>query len=86
MSSLVYTTKRKKEMSLSVEHTWSVKALVCLVTKKFVKFTKYARVELNNRYHISLKSSLASAIVMPTTFSSITNVAGSNKITAIGAM
>ncbi|RZS24385.1 hypothetical protein BHM03_00057448, partial [Ensete ventricosum] len=28
MSSLAYTTKRKKETTLSVEHTWSVKALI----------------------------------------------------------
>lgn len=69
-----------------MEHTWRVKALVLLVTKKLVKFTKYAKAELKSRYHTIFISFLARAIVIPTTFSSISSVAGSKNTTAIGAM
>jgi hypothetical protein len=56
------------------------------VTKKLVRFTKYASDELNNKYQMILTSSLARVRVMPTTFSSIISIAGSRKTTAIGAM
>ena len=69
-----------------IKRTCRVKALVCFVTRKLVKFTKYAKAELNRRYQITLKSSFASANVMPTTLSSIMSVVGSRKITAIGAI
>lgn len=69
-----------------MEHTWRVKALVYFVTKKLVKFTKYAKEELNRRYKINLESSLASASVTLITFFSIMIVAGSIKMTAIGAI
>ena len=59
---------------------------MCLVTKKFVKLTQYAKAELKSRYQIILISSLARATVMPTTFSSIISVAGSKNTTATGAM
>lgn len=59
---------------------------MCLVTRKLVKLTKYAREELKKRYQISLTSFLARSIVIPTTFSSIIRVAGSKHVTAIGAM
>ena len=78
-------TKGKRE-DLKPMHTWRVRALVCFVTKKLVKFTKYARAELNSRYQTIFISSLASASVIPTTFSSIKSVAGSKNTTAIGAM
>lgn len=66
--------------------TCRVSALVCFVTKKLVKLTKYAKQELNNSNQTIVKSFFASWIVMPTTLSSIKIVAGSKKITAIGAM
>ena len=66
--------------------TCRVNALVCFVTKKLVKLTKYAKQELNNSNQTIVKSFFASWIVMPTTLSSIKIVAGSKKITAIGAM
>lgn len=69
-----------------MHHTWRVKALVCFVTKKLVKFTKYAREELKSKYQIILISSLASVIVTPTTSFSIHSVTGSRNSTAIGAM
>lgn len=59
---------------------------MCLVTKKLVKFTKYANAELKIRYHRILTSSLASASVMLTTFSSIRSAAGRRNATATGAM
>jgi hypothetical protein len=59
---------------------------VCFVTKKLVKFTKYASEELNSKYQMILTSSLARARVIPTTFSSMISVAGSKNTTAIGAM
>lgn len=78
------------EMNISINkesrHTWSVNALVCLVTKKLVRFTKYASEELNSRYQMIFLSSRARARVMPTTFSSMKSAAGSRKTTAIGAM
>ena len=74
------------KLPLKINLTWRVKALVCLVTTKLVRFTKYAKAELNSKYQIILISSLASAIVMPTTLSSIMIVAGRRRTTAIGAM
>lgn len=59
---------------------------MCFVTKKLVRFTKYAKAELKSRYQMILMSSLARARVRPTTFSSINSVAGSRSRTAIGAM
>jgi hypothetical protein len=59
---------------------------VCFVTKKLVRFTKYASAELNSKYQMILLSSLARATVIPTTFSSMTSVTGSKITTAIGAM
>jgi hypothetical protein len=73
-------------MCKTVFHTCRVSALVCLVTKKLVRLTKYAKQELNNSSQTIVKSFLASSIVMPTTLSSIKIVAGSKKRTAIGAM
>ena len=69
-----------------MEYTWRVKALVCLVTKKLVKFTKYASDELKSKYQTILISFLARATVILTTFSSINRAAGNKKTTAIGAM
>lgn len=66
--------------------TCRVSALVCLVTKKLVKLTKYDKQELNSSNQTIVKSFFASSIVTPTTLSSIKIVAGSKKITAIGAM
>ena len=66
--------------------TCRVSALVCLVTKKLVKLTKYDKQELNKSNQTIVKSFFASSIVTPTTLSSIKIVAGSKKITAIGAM
>lgn len=76
-----FKRKKKKNPKQKIR-IWRVKAVVCLVTKKFVKFTKYANAELNKRYHTIFVSFLASAVVMPTTFSSIYSVAGSKKTTA----
>lgn len=67
-------------------NTCRVRALVCFVTKKLVKFTKYASDELKSRYHTILKSSLASAIVIPITLLSMNNEAGRRNATATGAM
>lgn len=66
--------------------TWSVNALVWFVTKKLVKLTKYAREELKRSNHKIFESSLASAIVIPTTSSSIIIEAGRRNATATGAM
>ena len=66
--------------------TWRVRALVCFVTKKLVRFTKYASAELNSKYQMILTSSLARASVIPTTFSSMISVNGSKITTAMGAM
>ena len=66
--------------------TWSVNALVCFVTKKLVKLTKYANAELNISNHKILESSLASEIVIPMTSSSIMIEAGRRNATATGAM
>lgn len=76
----------KNILKTSDGHTWRVKALVCLVTRKFVKLTRYAKAELKRRYQTMLTSFLAREIVIPTTLSSINNVAGSKITTATGAM
>lgn len=60
--------------------------LVCLVTKKLVRLTKYTKEELKSRYHTIFTSCLASATVMTSTFGSIHNVIGNKSTTAIGAM
>lgn len=78
--------QRREKETKNVGHTCRVKALVCLVTKKLVKFTKYASEELKSRYQTILESCLARATVISKTLSSINSVAGSKKTTAIGAM
>jgi len=66
--------------------TWSVRALVCLVTKKFVKFAAYAVIEFSKRRsHIDLWS-LASVIVTSTTLGSMIRAAGNKTRIAIGDM
>lgn len=78
---------KKMELMSEIErHTCRVNALVCFVTKKLVKLTKHAKQELNSRYQIMLKSVLASSIVTAITSSSMKIVAGTKRITAIGAM
>jgi len=63
-----------------------VRALVCLVTKKFVKFAAYAVVELSKRRsHIDLWS-FASVSVTSTTFGSMIRAAGNKTRIAIGDM
>lgn len=59
---------------------------MCFVTKKLVKLTKYANPELKISNHKIFESSLASAIVIPTTSSSIINATGSRNATDTGAM
>jgi len=85
VTSLVNHKGEKKKLK-KMGHTWRVKALVCLVTKKLVKFTKYASEELNSRYQTILESLLARSTVISNTLSSINSVAGSKKTIAIGAM
>lgn len=61
-----------------------MRALVCLVTKKFVKLAAYAVAELSKRRsHIDL-CSLPSVIVTSITLGSMISAAGNNTMTAIG--
>lgn len=64
--------------------TWSVRALVCLVTKKLDKLAEYAIVELTTRSsHMNLCSD-PSVMVTSNTSGSITSAAGNNTRTAMG--
>lgn len=66
--------------------TWSVNALVCLVTKKFNKLAPYAIIELIKISRTRYRCVIASVIVASITLGSITSVAGSKTRTAIGDM
>lgn len=78
--------RQQRKQNKKGGNTCRVRALVCFVTKKLVRLTKYAKEELNSRYQTILISSLARARVIPTTSSSMMSVAGSRNTTAIGAM
>ncbi|GER25843.1 trypsin family protein with PDZ domain [Striga asiatica] len=78
--------KEREQSRAEQRGTWSVRALVCLVTKKLHKFAPKAIVELMKRsIHMNL-CSIPSETRKSHTLGSITIAAGSKTITAIGAI
>lgn len=74
------TAERERER----DQTWSVSALVCLVTKKLDKLAKYAATELRQRSsHMNLCFTPSDKVTSKTS-GSIKSVAGNKTRTAIG--
>ena len=71
---------------IAVLPTCRVRGLVYLVTRKLVRFTKYAVAELTTSRGIISQSFFAWLMAMPSALSSISSVAGTSSTTQMGAM